>query len=452
MKQIKAIIGFVLLTLVLSTSNLFGQIGSSSSQSRTPFAPTLTTGWYGGLGLGFNQYYGDVSEDNFFGKFSNQTKFAIAGVVGKDITPWISLQLDILYSTLYSKQFNFDDGRPANLLFFTDNYMEVGVVAKFYPLKLFLPDNEYYLNPYINTGLVAANWVGNLYDVPNQNLENYEAIDKATQSSGVALAIPLGIGAEYIVNDTWSLFGEGSFRFIFSDKVDRVEGSNAVDVPLHFRFGVTYHLSRLDYATGIRRTSKGRSVKKEKKEDKPKVSIFKAREQEEVVEEDIELNVLEYDQPVNFRDAVKKSLERNKTNQDDDTHIITPDRMRDMINGQNDYRNYILNRNDDVVEETVENVYDQPAVDVETGLNFRVQILATSTRQNIQTLRNKYSTNYRIYEYFTGSIYKYTIGPFASYRDALRYSSQLHDMGIYDAFIVVYRDGEQVPLTRDMKN
>jgi hypothetical protein len=450
MKQIKVIIGIVLLAILLSSANLFAQIGSSSSQSRTPIVPTLSTGWYGGLGLGFNQYYGEVSEDNFFGKFSKQTKFAIAGVVGKDITPWISLQLDILYTTLYSKQFNFDDGRPANLLFFTDNYMEVGAVAKFYPLKFFLPDNEYYLNPYINTGLVAANWVGNLYDVTNENLENFEAIDKATQGSGVALTIPLGIGAEYIIDDKWSLFGEGSFRFIFSDKVDRVEGSNSVDVPLHFRFGVTYHLSRLDYAMGIR-TSRGRTVKKEKKEDKPKVNIFKSNSQEEP-EEEIELNVLEYDQPVNFRDAVKKSLERSNTSQDDDTHIITPDRMRDMINSQSDYRKYILNRKDDVVEEVVEDIYDQPAIEVESGLNFRVQILATSTKQNIQALRSKYSTNYRIYEYFTGSIYKYTIGPFASYRDALRYSSQLHDMGIYDAFIVVYRDGKQVPLTRDMKN
>ena len=85
------------------------------------------------------------------------------------------------------------------------------------------------------------------------------------------------------------------------------------------------------------------------------------------------------------------------------------------------------------------------------GVTFSVQILAVSKPIDIQSWKRKYTINRRVMEYHRNGLYRYIAGNFNTYSSADSYANDLRRRGIYDAFVVVFRNGEKVRLTPEMK-
>ena len=81
-------------------------------------------------------------------------------------------------------------------------------------------------------------------------------------------------------------------------------------------------------------------------------------------------------------------------------------------------------------------------IDEDKGVVFKVQIGAF-TRKDL----SKYLDNARNFSgEEEGGVRKYTIGVFRDYWDADTFKKYLREMGVKDAWIVSYRDGQRVPI------
>ena len=81
-------------------------------------------------------------------------------------------------------------------------------------------------------------------------------------------------------------------------------------------------------------------------------------------------------------------------------------------------------------------------VDEESGVVFKVQIGAFTQKDLSKYLDN--ARNFSGEE--EGGVRKYTIGVFRDYWDADTFKKYLREMGVKDAWIVSYRDGQRVPI------
>jgi hypothetical protein len=94
-------------------------------------------------------------------------------------------------------------------------------------------------------------------------------------------------------------------------------------------------------------------------------------------------------------------------------------------------------------------VVQQPA---SSAFEFRVQIYAKSQRVTGSTsIYRNIQFEYPIIENHFNGIYRYSTGSFRSYSDAESYARQLQSRGVYDAFVVAYRNNERVSITSEMK-
>ncbi|MBI9034361.1 MAG: hypothetical protein JEZ03_07820 [Bacteroidales bacterium] len=416
---------FIFCILSVST-NLKAQNRSSRTAdgvyAEDIIAPITTSGWYVGAAVGFNQFYGDMSDESFYKKFSGETKPIISLHLGKEMTPWMALQLEIVSGKLYSLKDKFEDGRSANLEY-SGSYFDIAATAKFPITKLIWPYSNSKFSGYIIGGAGLAFWKGDLYLQGSS-----EPIDKRTNGNGNGIVIPMGLGVHYDLNDKFSLFSEISDRLVLSDKVDRIVGGSKIDAPLVFKIGINYHLSRLDYFKAPPRKKTRRTTTEKKVEPKKKVCVDGGQ----VSSDDCNLLIMEYDKTSDIRkimDATTKSEVKS---------IVTPKNVFDIQNQPK----LIDHSPKPKVASWQSTMGDEI---------FRVQFLATGVRKNMTSLYSKYGSDNEIFEYQSGSIYKYSMGKFKTYTEALNYSRTLHSRGIYDAFIVVFKDGQQIRLTSEMK-
>ena len=79
----------------------------------------------------------------------------------------------------------------------------------------------------------------------------------------------------------------------------------------------------------------------------------------------------------------------------------------------------------------------------ESGRVFKVQILALRNKKEntIEELKSRYNIKDSITEEVVDGFYQYTVGTFKSMEEAKRYSEELSNKGIKDAFVVTYQNG-----------
>ena len=86
------------------------------------------------------------------------------------------------------------------------------------------------------------------------------------------------------------------------------------------------------------------------------------------------------------------------------------------------------------------------------GIVFRVQILAKRTKlTNMNLFKKKYGILDDVHENYQDGIYRYSIGYFRNYQDALNYSRVIQNKGVSSAFVVVYKDNIRIALTPELK-
>jgi|GEM_PF-4160057 len=83
---------------------------------------------------------------------------------------------------------------------------------------------------------------------------------------------------------------------------------------------------------------------------------------------------------------------------------------------------------------------------------FKVQIMASRTRQNVDKLRKRYSITAMVAEEKTGEWFKYTMGEFKQYRKASDFKNLLVTRNrLTDAFVVAYKEGKPIGLRELMQ-
>jgi len=81
-------------------------------------------------------------------------------------------------------------------------------------------------------------------------------------------------------------------------------------------------------------------------------------------------------------------------------------------------------------------------------VDFRVQVAVASLRLLKEELESRIGCpiQYEIITLKSGNMYKYQAGSFRKYDEAVAYLADLKECGVRDAFIVAYKDGEQISI------
>ncbi len=83
----------------------------------------------------------------------------------------------------------------------------------------------------------------------------------------------------------------------------------------------------------------------------------------------------------------------------------------------------------------------------EAGVYYRVQIAANRSAYDARTLFREAGVNQEIFVEQDEGYYKYTVGSFTVYTQAVSYRDRLETLPEIDgAFIVAYSDGKRIPM------
>ncbi len=92
-------------------------------------------------------------------------------------------------------------------------------------------------------------------------------------------------------------------------------------------------------------------------------------------------------------------------------------------------------------------------IQASSDYTFKVQIAASKTQLSNYELQTKYPNTSEIEQVYTNYYYKYWVGSFGSYSQAVSLRDQLLMSTVPDAFIVVFdKSGNQIDVSFDMKN
>jgi cell division septation protein DedD len=83
----------------------------------------------------------------------------------------------------------------------------------------------------------------------------------------------------------------------------------------------------------------------------------------------------------------------------------------------------------------------------ESGVYYRVQIAATAEASDARTLFREAGVDREVFVEQEGGFFKYTVGSFRTYDEALSYRNQVENLPeVEGSFVVAYRDGKRIPI------
>ncbi len=387
---------YKLFYVTVITTALFFVTEPLPAQSLPPPVRTFSQNWMFTPSVGFTQFYGDISSQNFFQKFKGATSFGGDFTARKMFSPVFGAGANIYYNRIKSAKYNMGDGTPVN--FQVDgNYFDFNLRGYIDFLNLFTTysfDNRFSLLG--SAGIGYGFWNSTLTD---NNTGTSVSTGQASGTSNVyksnGFVVPLGLSGSYRFADNWSVDLGVDFRTVLNDDVDVWRDGFKFDQLLYVKTGITYFLN---YGWGRRKTPKPQQQDEECcEEEKPLAPI----------------PVYDYQPPSNRVQQETAEPEPVKT--------AEPEPVK------------------------TENALPQ-------GFEYRVQIMAKAKRrENTDRLQAMYHLDYPVEEHFQDGLYLYTVGHFDSYRSALDAARKIKAKGVFDAFVTAYRNGERIPLTKDMR-
>jgi len=246
-------ISFFRISLLILISGIFSSSAVSQTQSS---AEKNYQHWELGLQLGFGQYYGDISDKNYFQKLSGESRFSGLLLARWHANDRYGIGFQLQSSGLYSRKDNYSNGTPLNLDF-SSRVFEAGFHGYLNFSNLFWGPSDRRLSVYGTLGLNYINWNSSLKNtltgaVIYENGSDIPGISYKT--SGVA--IPVALGLSYAITDNLSIDFSGSIHTVLSDDLDFYADGFKNDVLLFTHIGLSYHLN--PYRTKRTRTPKSR--------------------------------------------------------------------------------------------------------------------------------------------------------------------------------------------------
>ena len=353
--------------------------------------------WVTNLNMGYSQFYGDASNAGYFQKFKGQLGFTI-GISGRKMfSPAFGAGLNLQYESLKSQKLMNGVGQPVNFALTGSNFdINSNVYVDFNTLFRGFKENRVF-SVYATLGFGFSFWNTTLYDYDTGFVYKSGLSYGGVKYKSSGLVVPVGVGVNIKVAKNWSVNLEGNLRTVLNDYQDVWADGFAYDQTFITTVGVSYYLN-------YKFKEKVDKCGCEKTPSQPlePVSAYKYTQKTP----DYSLHSNNYG-PVQ---APVKPVERKKP---------------------------------------VKTVTDGHST---KGIVYRVQILAKRTRlPNINLFKRKYGITDDVHENFQNGVYRYSIGYFRNYRDALRYSNVIRGKGVFDAFVVVYKNNVRIALTPNMK-
>ncbi len=388
---------FRLFVLIMAALFL-GASGAVAQELNTAPGNSFKDNWAIQLQPGFSQFYGDASNHNYFQKFKGEISPYAGMSVRKMIIPAVGVGLDFAYSGLKSYKNQKTDGTK----------VDFHLSGSYYDANLFVYVNFNHLfagyksgrrfTIYGTVGVGWGFWNSALTDgITGLTIKSGSKNGNYTYKTN-ALVVPISAGLNYRINDRWGINLGGTLRTVLNDDVDVWHDGFKYDQIFSTSVGITYHI----------RTGWGRSSKRRRQSGQKPCCKEKGGRSKPVIP------IYNYDQ-INVTSAPVK-----------------PGRQPQTIELMS------------VPEKSI-----KPAV---REFEFRVQIMAkTKPLNDASSLQTRYHLPYPVVETHQDGLYRYSVGSFQSYSAALSAGKEVRSHGIFDAFVVAYRNGLRIPITSEMK-
>lgn len=202
------------------------------------FSPIFAQNWEIGTTLGGSFYNGDMSVTPTTAV--SQVRFGGGLFLRYHVNNWFGIRLQANAGTLFmdEKRFGSSEWKTRRGYNFSSPIYEIALLPQVHPFRF---GN---LEPYVFVGLAAASFDPTTdYNEPNPtadlepDIQTRIAIDKAANFSRTTLAIPIGGGIQWFVNDRFAVGAEFGGRKTFSDYLDKVQASSGGTAKDFYFFG-----------------------------------------------------------------------------------------------------------------------------------------------------------------------------------------------------------------------
>lgn len=384
------------LMLIFGTTTGFAQ---QTQPQPTVKSSSFGSNWLLSPSVGFGQFYGDISSQNFFQKFNGGTALALDFTARKMFSPKIGVGGDLYFTGVKSIKNRMGDGTPV-AFYLSGQYFDLNFRGYVDFTNLF---TTFEINKHFSLvgslGIGYGLWSTTLTDSLTGTSVSSGQLNGATQYKKSAFVIPVGLLGSYRFNDKLSVDLGLDFRTILNDDIDIWHDGFKYDQLLFVKVGVTYSIDypwRSTYHT------------------KPSIHA----EAEPCCDESQPLAPIPvYDYMPPSTSSATTSVEKPAVNE---THV-----------GKKP-----------VTATTT----------ISQGFEYRVQIMAKAKRRdNPEQLQARYHLDYPVIEHYQDGLYRYTVGHFNSYHKALEAARKIKAKGVFDAFVTAYLNGQRVRLTKAMR-
>lgn len=344
------------------------------------------------VGFGPTLFFGDVKQYQYYPvtNYESEWKFGGSLMLEYPISPVFSLRGQGLYSELAGTRREWKKYFNSELIEFNLNT----AINLNNLIGGFRPDRSWNINLVVGVGLLNYNTT--VYELGSNKVLVERGFGNGSGIGGRTLEGLLmgGIGFDYHFNKNWSVRFETANRALNSDLLDNHANSFEYDVYNHTSIGLSYTFK-----------SSGKNIKMVP-ESEPGLLIVDP-------------------------DAIRP-VTPAETGFDDFNRVI------DVLD--------VKPEPETVVEEVIVKETPKPEPKY-TGTEYRVQIRARYGRQiSKQELAKTYNLSAAdIMENIHNGYYIYTIGSYNSYDQAAQSRNVIRSKhGVYDAFIVAFRNGERL--------
>lgn len=147
-------------------------------------------------------YRGDIATDILFYKPN------LGVFYKKQLNDYVGLRLNYEYISIGANDIQSNNFYERNRgLYFTRTAHDVSLMGEFYFLRFINGNKSYRFTPYLGFGLGA--W---------KSIKSTTNVDPATTVR--TITYPLNLGFKYNLFGPWNIFGEATYRFTNSDKID----------------------------------------------------------------------------------------------------------------------------------------------------------------------------------------------------------------------------------------
>lgn len=364
------------------------------------------------LNAGPTIYWGYFSDKNSMSSaFRSGISTGYGIILSKQVTPVLGISGQLLFGSLQGRKDYYGNGLPADLNF-TSDLAEGNISA-----KISLTDwiggykSKRLMNVYGLIGVGLSNFNGRvihslsgdtLYKIGNgsgKGINGWEIDGMATT----------GLGLNVRMSKDFDFTLETSMKFLQTDKLGRVKGLLSYDMYSYSSAGITYKIG-VPGKVKPKKTVPVENKPTENKKETPSVTNPVKVENKPAPEKPVVVSNPVTDKPVN------KIVKEEKP-------IISEPKKEE-------------------VKKVVKNV---PAVDNTQCTGYKVQICAMLQHSQFEKLMKYYKLSEQIREDHAGKWYRYSVGEFMTFQQAMAYSKQLRmKNNAVNAFVVKFVNGIRV--------